>query len=139
MPNKARNELESDNWKLLLVQSEYATATDEVNQQISELKSILKKYDSSGMLIGEAPCTKDLIEITDRDFQVVNTISIIAIFVIIAVVLKSISLPVILVAVIEFAIFINLEFRILREPLFPLSHRFVSVRFSWELPWIMRF
>ena len=70
--------------------------------------SILKKYDTTGMLIGEAPCTKDLIEITDRDFQVVNTISIIAIFVIIAVVLKSISLPVILVAVIEFAIFINL-------------------------------
>ena len=108
IPDKARGELESDNWKLLLVQSEYATATDEVNQQISELKTILKKYDSTGMLIGEAPCTKDLIEITDRDFQVVNTISIIAIFVIIAVVLKSISLPVILVAVIEFAIFINL-------------------------------
>ncbi len=108
IPDKARNELESDNWKLLLVQSEYATATDEVNQQISELKAILKKYDTTGMLIGEAPCTKDLIEITDRDFQVVNTISIIAIFVIIAVVLKSISLPVILVAVIEFAIFINL-------------------------------
>lgn len=108
IPDKARDELESDNWKLLLVQSEYATATDEVNQQISELKTILKKYDSTGMLIGEAPCTKDLIEITDRDFQVVNTISIIAIFVIIAVVLKSISLPVILVAVIEFAIFINL-------------------------------
>lgn len=108
IPDKARGELESDNWKLLLVQSEYATATDEVNQQISELKTILKKYDSTGMLIGEAPCTKDLIEITDRDFQVVNTISIIAIFVIIAAVLKSISLPVILVAVIEFAIFINL-------------------------------
>lgn len=108
IPDKARNELESDNWKLFLVQSEYATATDEVNQQISELKAILKKYDTTGMLIGEAPCTKDLIEITDRDFQVVNTISIIAIFVIIAVVLKSISLPVILVAVIEFAIFINL-------------------------------
>lgn len=108
IPDKARDELESDNWKLLLVQSEYATATDEVNQQISELKTILKKYDSTGMLIGEAPCTKDLIEITDRDFQVVNTISIIAIFVIIAAVLKSISLPVILVAVIEFAIFINL-------------------------------
>ncbi len=108
IPDKARNELESDHWKLLLIQSEYSTATDEVNQQIGELKSILKKYDGAGMLIGEAPCTKDLIEITDRDFQVVNTISIIAIFVIIAVVLKSISLPVILVAVIEFAIFINL-------------------------------
>ena len=108
IPDKARNELESDNWKLLLVQSKYSTATDEVNEQIEVLQDIMKKYDETGMLIGEAPCTKDLIEITDHDFQVVNTISIIAIFVIIAVVLKSISLPVILVAVIEFAIFINL-------------------------------
>lgn len=108
IPDKARNELESDNWKLLLVQSKYSTATDEVNEQIKILQDIMKKYDETGMLIGEAPCTKDLIEITDHDFQVVNTISIIAIFVIIAVVLKSISLPVILVAVIEFAIFINL-------------------------------
>ena len=79
-----------------------------MNAQIAELKGILKRYDENGMLIGEAPCTKDLIEITDHDFQVVNTISIIAIFLIIAIVLKSISLPVILVAVIEFAIFINL-------------------------------
>ncbi len=108
IPDKAREELESENWKLLLVQSQYSTATDEVNRQIGELQEIIKKYDTSGMLIGEAPCTKDLIEITDHDFQVVNTISIIAIFVIIALVLKSISLPVILVAVIEFAIFINL-------------------------------
>ena len=108
IPDEARNTLESENWKLLLVQSEYSTATDEVNAQIAELKGILKRYDENGMLIGEAPCTKDLIEITDHDFQVVNTISIIAIFLIIAIVLKSISLPVILVAVIEFAIFINL-------------------------------
>ena len=108
IPDEARNKLESENWKLLLVQSEYSTATDEVNAQIAELKGILKRYDENGMLIGEAPCTKDLIEITDHDFQVVNTISIIAIFLIIAIVLKSISLPVILVAVIEFAIFINL-------------------------------
>lgn len=108
IPDKAREELESENWKLLLIQSKYSTATDEVNEQIQKLQDIMKKYDETGMLIGEAPCTKDLIEITDRDFQVVNTISIIAIFVIIAVVLKSISLPVILVAVIEFAIFINL-------------------------------
>ena len=108
IPEDARNKLESENWKLLLVQSEYSTATDEVNAQIKQLKTILKKYDSTGMLIGEAPCTKDLIEITDHDFQVVNTVSIIAIFVIIAIVLKSISLPFILVAVIEFAIFINL-------------------------------
>lgn len=108
IPDKAREELESENWKLLLIQSKYSTATDEVNLQITKLQEIMKKYDETGMLIGEAPCTKDLIEITDRDFQVVNTISIIAIFVIIAAVLKSISLPVILVAVIEFAIFINL-------------------------------
>lgn len=108
IPDEARNKLESENWKLLLVQSEYSTATDEVNAQIDKLKNILKKYDPNGMLIGEAPCTKDLIEITDHDFQVVNTISIIAIFLIIAIVLKSISLPFILVAVIEFAIFINL-------------------------------
>jgi hypothetical protein len=108
IPDKARDTLESENWKLLLVQSEYSTATDEVNAQIEELKTILKKYDDTGMLIGEAPCTKDLIEITAHDFQVVNSISIIAIFVIIAVVLKSISLPIILVAVIELAIFVNL-------------------------------
>ena len=108
IPQEARDTLESENWKLLLVQSEYSTATDEVNTQIEELNTILKKYDSTGMLIGEAPCTKDLIEITDHDFQVVNAVSIVAIFLIIALVLKSISLPVILVAVIEFAIFINL-------------------------------
>lgn len=108
IPDEAKDTLESENWKLLLVQSNYSTATDEVNNQIEELKTILKKYDDTGMLIGEAPCTKDLIEITDHDFQVVNTISIVAIFLIIAVVLKSFSLPVILVAVIEFAIFINL-------------------------------
>lgn len=108
IPDSAREILESDNWKLMLVQSRYSTATDEVNQQIDELNSILKKYDAGGMLIGEAPCTKDLIEITDHDFQVVNAISIVAIFLIIALVLKSISLPVILVLVIELAIFINL-------------------------------
>ena len=108
IPDEAKDTLESENWKLLLVQSNYSTATDEVNNQIEELKTILKKYDDTGMLIGEAPCTKDLIEITDHDFQVVNAISIVAIFLIIAVVLKSFSLPVILVAVIEFAIFINL-------------------------------
>ncbi len=70
IPDEARNKLESENWKLLLVQSEYSTATDEVNAQIAELKGILKRYDENGMLIGEAPCTKDLIEITDHDFQV---------------------------------------------------------------------
>ena len=140
IPDEAKDTLESENWKLLLVQSNYSTATDEVNNQIEELKTILKKYDDTGMLIGEAPCTKDLIEITDHDFQVVNAISIVAIFLIIAVVLKSFSLPVILVAVIRSLLFSSIwAFRILRKRLFRLSHRFVSVRFSLERQWIMRF
>lgn len=108
IPESVSEVLKSDDWELLLANSEYKTATDEVNAQIDELNGILKKYDAGGMLIGEAPCTKDLIEITDLDFKTVNTISIIAIFVIIALVEKSITLPFILVAVIEFSIFINL-------------------------------
>ena len=108
VPDSIRTVLESDNWKLLLINSEYHVASDAVNTQIDSLNAILKKYDPTGMLIGEAPCTKDMIEITDHDFQVVNAVSIVAIFLIIAVTLRSISLPVILVAVIEFAVFINL-------------------------------
>lgn len=108
LPESVKEVLKSDDWELLLVNSEYKTATDEVNAQINELNTILKKYDPKGMLIGEAPCTKDLIETTDEDFKVVNTVSIVAIFVIIALVEKSITLPLILVAVIELSIFINL-------------------------------
>lgn len=108
LPESVKEVLKSDDWELLLVNSEYKTATDEVNAQINELNTILKKYDSKGMLIGEAPCIKDLIETTDEDFKVVNAVSIIAIFVIIALVEKSITLPLILVAVIELSIFINL-------------------------------
>lgn len=108
LPESVKEVLKSDDWELLLVNSEYKTATDEVNAQINELNTILKKYDSKGMLIGEAPCTKVLIETTDEDFKVVNTVSIVAIFVIIALVEKSITLPLILVAVIELSIFINL-------------------------------
>lgn len=108
LPESVKEVLKSDDWELLLVNSEYKTATDEVNAPINELNTILKKYDSKGMLIGEAPCTKDLIETTDEDFKVVNTVSIVAIFVIIALVEKSITLPLILVAVIELSIFINL-------------------------------
>ena len=92
----------------MLINSEYKVASDAVNDQIDSLNAILKKYDLSGMLIGEAPCTKDMIETTGHDFQVVNLFSIIAIFVIILLVEKSLSLPVILIAVIELAIFINL-------------------------------
>lgn len=108
LPESVKEVLKSDDWELLLVNSEYKTATDEVNAQINKLNTILKKYDSKGMLIGEAPCTKDLIETTDQDFKVVNAVSIVAIFVIIALVEKSITLPLILVAVIELSIFINL-------------------------------
>jgi hypothetical protein len=108
IPESVTEVLKSDKWELLLVNSEYKVASDEVNEQLDELTAILKKYDPNGMLIGEAPCTKDMIETTDRDFRVVNAVSIIAIFVIIAIVEKSISLPFILIAVIELAIFINL-------------------------------
>lgn len=108
IPSELTDTLKKEDWQLILVQSEYKVATDEVNRQCDELNNVIKKYDSSAMLIGEAPCTKDLITITDKDFKVVSAISIIAIFLIIAIVFKSISLPVILVAVIEFAIFINL-------------------------------
>lgn len=108
IPKDVRDVLQSENYQLILINSEYKTATDEVNEQITRLNEILKKYDEGGMLIGEAPCTKDLITITDHDFKVVDAISIAAIFLIIAIVFKSISLPVILVAAIELAIFINL-------------------------------
>ena len=108
LPEELLSTLESDRYKLILVNSEYRISTDECNEQIDSINAILKEYDPQGMLIGEAPCTKDLIEVTNHDFEVVNIISIAAIFIIIALTLKSISLPVILVAVIEFSIFINL-------------------------------
>lgn len=108
IPESITSLLKSDNWQLILIGSEYKTASDEVNKQISSLNEIVKGYDKDGMLIGEAPATKDLIEITDKDFKTVSIVSIGAIFLIIAFVLKSVSLPVILVAVIELAIFVNM-------------------------------
>lgn len=108
LPEEIVEILKSDQWELLLINSEYKVASDEVNEQINELNTILKAYDEGGLLIGEAPCMKDMIETTAHDFQVVNAISIIAIFLIIGLVEKSFSLPFILIAVIEAAIFINL-------------------------------
>lgn len=108
IPVSLKADLESDKWQLLLINSEYGVATDEVNEQIDELNQILKKYDQTGMLIGEAPCMKDMIEVTNKDFSVVNAVSIVLVFLIIALVEKSFSLPFILISVIEFAIFINL-------------------------------
>ena len=108
LPDSIKSILESDRWELLLINSEYAPASDAVNEQLSSLSTILKSYDSTGMLIGEAPCLKDMIETTDHDFAVVTAVSMLAIFVIILLVEKSLTLPVILIAVIELGIFINL-------------------------------
>ena len=108
IPEEIKEKLESNEYKLMLVMSEYKVASDEVNRQCDELSSIIKSYDKRAMLVGEAPCTKDLIEITDKDFARVSEVSIGAIFLIILFVFKSISLPLILVGVIELAIFINM-------------------------------
>lgn len=108
LPDSIKNVLESDRYELLLINSNYRPASDNVNAQITKINSIVKKYDKNGMVIGEAPCMKDMIETTDHDFKVVTAISVLAIFLIILVVEKSISLPFILIAVIEFGIFINL-------------------------------
>ncbi len=107
-PSRLEGELSSDNYQLAIINSEYAVASDEVNEQIDKLNKIVRKYDAGALLIGEAPCTKDLIDITDHDFKVVTGISVAAIFLIILFALQSISLPVILVASIELGIFINL-------------------------------
>lgn len=108
VPESVTKILKSDKWQLMLIGSEYKVASDEENAQIDELSKILKSYDKDGMLIGEAAATKDLIDITDHDFKVVNIVSIAAIFIIILIALRSVSLPIILVAVIEFAITVNM-------------------------------
>lgn len=108
IPDDLKKELKNDNYQIFLVSSQYKVASDEVNNQCTALNTIIKNYDSTGMLVGEAPCTKDLITITAKDFKTVSIVSIAAIFLIIAIVFKSASLPFLLVAVIEFAIFINM-------------------------------
>ena len=108
IPSDIKEVVMDENYQMLMISSEYKVASDEVNDQCDKIEKIMKKYDKNAMLIGEAPCTKDLITITNHDFNVVSTVSIGAIFLIIACVFKSISLPIILVSVIEFAIFINM-------------------------------
>lgn len=108
IPDSVLQILDNGEYQMVFVMSEYPTASDEVNEQIDKIKAIAEKYSKKSMVIGEAPCTQDLISITDKDFQTVSVVSILLIFIIIALVLKSVSLPVILVAVIEFAIFINM-------------------------------
>lgn len=108
LPDDLVSSLKNENWQLILVMSEYKVASDEVNEQCDTISSIVKSYDNDSMFLGEAPCTKDLIEITDNDFKVVSIVSIGFIFIIILLIFKSITLPIILVSVIEFAIFINM-------------------------------
>ena len=135
LPDSIRSILKSDRWELLLINSEYKVASDAVNQQITSLNSILKKYDSTGMLIGEAPCMKDMIDTTDRDFQVVNAVSIVAIFVIIALVEKSALLPFILIAVIELLSSSPSVCRTISGSRCPSSPPSASARFSWVPRW----
>ncbi|MBQ9898428.1 MAG: MMPL family transporter [Ruminococcus sp.] len=108
LPDSVKSVLKSDKWQLMMIGSEYKVASDEVNAQVVKINDIVSRYDAGAMLIGEAPATKDLIEITDHDFAVVSILSIAVVFMIIALTFKSVTLPVILVAVIELAIMINL-------------------------------
>ena len=110
VPKKLTSKLKSDNYEIMFVCSDYSAATDEVNAQIASINDIVKSYDPTGMVIGEAPLMKDLEDTTSVDLVTVNTVSILAIFVIVMIVFKSISLPAILVTVIEFAIFVNMAF-----------------------------
>ena len=110
VPKKLTSKLKSDNYEIMFVCSDYSAATDEVNAQIASINDIVKSYDPTGMVIGEAPLMKDLEDTTSVDLVTVNTVSVLAIFVIVMIVFKSISLPAILVTVIEFAIFVNMAF-----------------------------
>ncbi|MGN0317344.1 MAG: RND family transporter [Lachnospira sp.] len=108
LPDSVVSSLKGSEYQIMMVSTNYTIASDEINDQISKIDEIAKKYDASSMVIGEAPCTKDLINITDKDFKIVSAVSILAIFFIIFFVLRSVSLPIILVAAIEFAIFVNM-------------------------------
>lgn len=108
LPDDIKSMMQSDKYELAFVSSEYASATPEVNTQVASIDKIVKSYDDKALVIGEAPMMKDLQDVTDIDLKVVNAISIIAIFLIIMLVFKSLLLPVILVSVIEFAIFVNM-------------------------------
>ena len=108
LPAKTVSEIKGEDYQIMMIATDYKIASDEINNQISKVNNIVKSYDSKAMVVGEAPCTKDLITITDKDFKTVSAVSIVAIFVIILFVLKSISLPIILVSAIEFAIFVNM-------------------------------
>ena len=108
IPSEILEKVQNDRYQLIIINSNYEMATDELNEQVDKVNKIIKQYDANAILAGEGPLMKDLVEISDHDFKSVNTVSIAIIFIIMIVVLKSISLPVILICVIEFAIFINM-------------------------------
>lgn len=108
LPNDLLEVFQNDKYQMIIINSSYEMATNELNEQVTKVNEIIKEYDKDAILAGEGPLMKDLVEISDHDFKSVNTVSIAIIFIIMIVVLKSISLPVILILVIEFAIFINM-------------------------------
>lgn len=108
LPDEILNIFQNDKYQMIIINSNYELATDELNEQVTKVNRIIKKYDENALLAGEGPLMKDLVEISDHDFNSVNTFSIGIIFILMIVVLKSISLPIILLIVIEFAIFINM-------------------------------
>lgn len=108
LPESATSMLKTENYQMVMINSEYEVATDEVNAQVDQINEITDQYDKDAMLVGEAPLTKDLIDITDTDFRTVSVVSIGIIFIIILILFRSVTLPVILVGIIEFAIFVNM-------------------------------
>lgn len=108
LPDGIKEVFENDKYQMVLINSKYEMATDELNNQITEVNNIIKQYDENAILAGEGPLMKDLVTISDHDFNSVNTVSILIIFILMIIVLKSISLPIILMLTIEFAIFINM-------------------------------
>ena len=108
LPKDLLDVFQNDKYQLIIINSSYEMATNELNEQVTKVNEIIKEYDENAILAGEGPLMKDLVEISDHDFKSVNTVSIVIIFIIMIIVLKSISLPVILILVIEFAIFINM-------------------------------
>ncbi len=138
IPSSIEAYLKSDNWKLYLVSTSYHPSSDEINAELDTVQKIVKSHDAKGMLVGEAPLTKDMIEVTNTDFQVVTILSIAAIFIIILLSEKSLSIPVILVSVIEFAIFINLGIAWYTGKSLAFWARSASARFSLVPPWTTR-
>jgi len=108
LPDKLKDNFNKNGYQMIMLNSEYQTASDEVNKQIDDIDKIVKKHDPDGKLTGEAVLTKDLTILSDRDFKMVNIVSIIVVFLIIAIVFKSFAIPVVLIAAIELAIFINM-------------------------------